>query len=398
VSDLDRTEEHFGTLETLKELVDKARARGIKVLLDYAMNHVHEKNPVVAQHPDWFWPLSYDGHLCVCGNGCDWNDGYQQRRCWFTSYLPDWNFTNPSARAYSVDNAIAWIEKTGIDGFRLDAVKHIELEWLLDLRKRVAAEIEPKTGEHFYMVGETFESGNRDVLKSYVGSDRLDGQFDFPLRAVLAEKLLRRTGTMHDLDGFLASNDSYYPGLMSTFIGNHDILRTVHVAEDQPWDAWAPGQPWDAPPSLPKYAAPFERLGVAFSFLFTTKGVPLLYYGDEIGLPGAGDPDNRRFMQWDGLDANQLALRGLLEKLGKIRRAHPALWRGARSTLSVTNDTYAYVMSDGEDTVYVGLNRGDVAASVEGMPKKGRDLLRDVVVEGPTVPMPPRSARVLVAE
>lgn len=398
VSDLDAPEEHFGDLATLVELVDKAHARGIKVLLDYAMNHVHESNALVTQHPDWFWPLEYDNHKCVCGDGCDWNDPYQQRRCWFTSYLPDWNFTNADARAYSVNNAVEWITKTGIDGFRLDAVKHIELEWLLDLRARVAADVEPKTGEHFYMVGETFESANRDVLRYYVGEDRLDGQFDFPLRAVLAEKLLRRTGSMKDLDAFLATNDSYYPGLMSTFVGNHDILRSIHVADDQPWDAWAAGQPWDAPPSLPANAAPFERLGLAYAFLFTTKGVPLMYYGDEIGMPGAGDPDNRRFMQWTGLDANQEKLRDLVRKLGKIRREHPALWRGTRTTLSVSDDTYSYVMSDGDDTVYVGLNRADVPAAVGGMPSTGRDLLTDVIVEGPGVALEPRSARVIVAE
>jgi len=397
-SDLDKPEEHFGTMGTLKELVQKAHARGIKVLLDYAMNHVHEASALFKDHADWFWPLYYDNHKCVCGDGCDWNDTYQQKRCWFTSYLPDWDFTNAAARAYSVGNAVKWIEDTGIDGFRLDAVKHIETEWLLDLRKRVSAEIEPKTGEHFYMVGETFESANRDIVKSYVGADKLDGQFDFPLRAVLAEKVLRRTGTMHDLDAFLASNDGYYPGVMSTFVGNHDISRVVHVAEDQPWDAWGAGDPWGAPPSLPKYAAPFERLGVAFAFLYTTKGIPLVYYGDEIGMAGAGDPDNRRFMQWDGVDPNQEALRALLGKLGKLRNAHPALWRGTRTTLSVSDDTYSYAMSDGMETVYVGLNRGDVTAAVGGMPKKGRDLLTDTIVDGPGVTLAPRSARIVVAQ
>lgn len=395
-SNLEAPEEHFGTLATLKDLVQKAHARGIKVLFDYAMNHVHESSTLYQAHADWFWPLSYDNHQCVCGDGCDWNDSYQQKRCWFTSYLPDWNFTNSAARAYSVGNALKWVEDTGIDGFRLDAVKHIELDWLLDLRKRIAAEVEPKSHEHFYMVGETFESGNRDLIKSYVGTDRLDGQFDFPLRAVLVEKLLRRTGTMHDLDAFLASNDTFYPGVMSTFIGNHDIVRAIHVAEDSPWDAWAAGNPWGAPPSLPKNAAPFERLGVAFAFLFTTQGVPLIYYGDEIGMPGAGDPDNRRFMQWEGLTSAQAGLRTLVEKLGKIRRDHPALWRGARSTLSVTDDTYSYAMSDGVETLYVGLNRGDVTAAVGSMPQKGRDLLTDELVEGPGVTLAPRSARIIV--
>jgi glycosidase len=299
-----------------------------------------------------------------------------------------------------VDNALKWITDTKIDGFRLDAVKHIELSWLLDLRKRVSEDIEPATGEHFYMVGETFESGNRDILKYYVGPDKLDGQFDFPLRAVAVEVLLRRSGTLFDLDSFLATNDGYYPGLMSTFLGNHDIGRIIHVAEDQPWDPWAKGDPWGNPPPLPAYASPFERLAVAFTFLFTTKGVPLIYYGDEIGLAGAGDPDNRRPMQWSDADLSQhqQMLRAHLQKLGTIRRDHPALWRGVRTTLSVTNDTYSYRMADDTEAVFVGLNRSDAPAAVDGMPEKGRDLLSGALVEGPQLSLPPRTAMIVVPE
>ena len=397
-SDLNKVEEHFGSMADLQELVDTAHQAGIKVLLDYAMNHVHVDNPLVAQHPDWFWPLAYNNSSCVCGDGCDWNDSYEQKRCWFTDYLPDWNYQNEQARAFSVDNAVQWIQNTGIDGFRLDAVKHIELQWLLDLRQRVRNEVEPQTGEHFYMVGETFESGDRDVLKFYVGADRLDGQFDFVMRGLLVELLLRRSGTMYDLDGFLATNDNYYPGIMSTFIGNHDLARVIHSALDQPWGAWENGQPWSAPPPLPDYAAPFERLAVAYTFLMTTRGVPLLYYGDELGMAGAGDPDNRRFMQWDGLSEHQIALRNRLQKLGAIRRDHPALWRGKRTTVSVSSDAFAYRQVSGDDVVFVALNRGDVVTAVAGMPSKGRDLLTGAATAGPQLNLPPRSAMIIVAE
>jgi glycosidase len=139
-------------------------------------------------------------------------------------------------------------------------------------------------------------------------------------------------------------------------------------------------------------------MAVAFTFLMTTKGVPLIYYGDEIGLPGAGDPDNRRFMQWDGYNENQLFLRGELEKLGQIRKAHPALYRGVRKTASVTQDTYGYVMTDGDDVVAIALNRGDTTAAVGGMPAKGHDLLSDKDVDGPSVTLPPRTAMVLVTK
>ena len=399
-SDLDSVEEHFGSEETLTALVNAAHARGIKVLFDYAMNHMHADAAIVQQNPDWFWPLDYNGQSCVCGIGCDWNDDYENKRCWFTDYLPDWNFQNPAARAFSVDNAISWIQRTGADGYRLDAVKHIELEWLLDLRQRVRDEIEPATGEHFYMVGETFESADRDLLRFYVGQDRLDGQFDFPLRAVLVETLLRRSGTMFDLDSFLGTNDTFYPGIMSTFIGNHDIARVIHTALDQPWGAWDNGDPWGAPPALPTSAAPFQRLAVAFTFLFTTRGIPLVYYGDEVGLPGAGDPDNRRFMQWDGLSEQQIALRDHIAALGAIRRDHPAAWRGARTTVHVTSDSYVYRMDDGDsgDVLYVALNRGDTPGDLDGLPNKGRDLLTGAQIDGPQASITARSAMVIVPE
>jgi glycosidase len=102
-----------------------------------------------------------------------------------------------------------WIADTGVDGFRLDAVKHIEDQWLLDLRARVSAEVEPGSGEHFYMVGETF-TGDRDLIAYYVNSSMLDGQFDFPLRMQLVNKMIMRQGTMSELAAFMDSNDDYY--------------------------------------------------------------------------------------------------------------------------------------------------------------------------------------------
>jgi glycosidase len=399
-SDLDKVEEHFGDLALLKKVVDAAHEHDIKVLFDYAMNHVHQDAAIYKQQPSWFWPLDYNGKYCVCGDGCNWDDSYEQRRCWFRDYLPDWNFTVPEARAYSVDNAIKWIKDTGIDGFRLDAVKHIETVWISDLRTRVTNEIEPASKQHFYMVGETFDSGNRDFIKSYVEpKGLLDGQFDFPLRGVLVETLLRRSGTMYDLDGFLATNDTYYdPGVMSTFLGNHDLARVIQTALDQPWGTWDNGgtSNWTNTPGAPGNRAPYERMAVGFTFLLTTKGIPLIYYGDEIGMPGSGDPDNRRIMQWSGYSPDQTFLRDTIGKLGKARKDHPALWKGTRQTRSVSDDTYGYMMSDGTDTVYVALNRGDTDAAVGGMPDKGKDLLSGQDVTGPSVNLPPRTSMVII--
>lgn len=405
-SHLDQPEERFGTMAELKGLVDAAHAAKIKVILDYAMNHVHLSSPTYQAHQNdgWFWPLN-DGSVtnCICGSSaCSW-DGPQNKRCWFTDYLPDFNFSNASARDFSVGNAVWWIQQTGIDGFRLDAVKHIEDQWLRDLRNRVTAEIEPASGEHFYMVGETF-SGDRNAIAYYVNPvAMLDGQFDFPLRAELVASLLTRQRPLTGLKTFMDGYDNAYgAGIMSSFIGNHDVPRSIHFAQDTPlWqNEWDGGKDraWDGQPSLPAGTSAFERLANAFTLLFTTKGIPLIYYGDEVGLAGAGDPDNRRTMQWSGYSAGQTFLLNHIKKLTSIRANHPALRRGTRQSISATTDTFAYKMTLGGEEVVVAINRGDSPQPIGDLPGGSlHELIRDTTVSGPTVTVPARSAMVLVA-
>jgi hypothetical protein len=115
-------------------------------------------------------------------------------------------------------------------------------------------------------------------------------------------------------------------------------------------------------------------------------------------MPGAGDPDNRRFMTFTGLTADQQWLRDRLARLARIRAAHPALRRGARTTLGVNGDVWVYEMVDGADRVVVALNRGDAPATAAGLPAGTyRELLGDVQVTAPH-PVPARTASILVLE
>ncbi len=398
---LDKPEERFGTLAELKALVDDAHQHKLKVILDYAMNHVYIDSPVYQQHNDWFWPLMKGSTNCTCGQGCSW-DGPDAKRCWFADYLPDFNFTVQAARDFSVGNAISWIKNTGIDGFRLDAVKHIEDSWVIELRSKVTSEIEPTSKQHFYMVGETF-TGDRNAIRYYVKPSMLDGQFDFPLRSEMLRTLLMRSAPLSELGGFLSTNDDFYgSGIMSTFIGNHDVPRVIEFALDTPmWNnEWADGKDraWQNQPGTPTSASPYERLATAYTVLFTLRGIPLIYYGDEIGMAGAGDPDNRRMMQWSGLTQNQTQLRDHIKKLTAIRSAHAALRDGKRATLSVSDNTFAYSMTYNSDTVYVLVNRGDSAAPVGGLPAGNyKNLLDGSQVSGPAPNLPARSSMVLVA-
>lgn len=402
----DQVEEHFGDMAKLKELVTEAHTAKLKVLFDYAANHAHDTAPIYQMHKNdgWFWPNDNgSGGNCVCGEGCSW-DPPTAEKCWFTPYLPDFNYENAAARKFSVDNAIWWFQQTNIDGFRLDALKHMSMSWLTELRSRVTAEIEPSlNGAHFYMVGETY-TGDKGLIKKYVNpTTMLDGQFDFPLRADLCSMVLMRQGTMQQLEQSMNANDGYYGnGVMSTFLGNHDLPRIIHLAEDTP--VW--GSPWDGgkdknwqnQPGLPGSQNAFERVANGFTVLMTTQGIPLIYYGDEVGLPGAGDPDNRRFMQWAGYSAGQLLLRGHIEKLGQIRKDHAALRRGTRTGLWASMHTMAYKMSvttPTADTVYVAINRGDSQDSVGNLPNGTyTDLLtgQSITVNGGNLSVPPRKS------
>lgn len=396
--DLEAAESKLGTEAELKAIVDAAHARGIQVLIDYVMNHVHAQSPVYQQHPEWFWPNDNGvGGNCVCGQGCNWDS--ERLRCWFDPFLPDFDFRIDEARRWSVENALAWAKRLGVDGFRLDAVKHLETSWLTDVRARIDAEV--AWDQPFYMVGETFD-GSRDLIKSYVNADTmLDGQFDFPLRGTILSSVLRRDGTMWDLAGFLTSNDGFYGegSVMSTFIGNHDVPRAVHIAEDAPqFGAWDGGKDraWINQPGLPTTRSAFERLAVAYTLLFALPGIPMIYYGDEFGMAGAGDPDNRRFMQWGNHTAHQTFLRDQIAGLAKARGAHVALRRGTRTQVGVSNEVLVFKMTAPGDIVFAALNRSDATQlAVELPPGTYTDAVSGQTVQAPLM-LPPRTGLLLV--
>jgi len=231
----------------------------------------------------------------------------------------------------------------------------------------------------------------------------LDGQFDFPLRGQVLATLLHRNGAMSDLANLVTSNDTYYGtgAVMSTFLGNHDVPRAIEHALDTPmFDPWDGGKwaAWTGQPALPTSQNAFQRLAVAYAFLMTSPGIPMLYYGDEYGVAGAGDPDNRRFMQWSGYTANQTWLHDQIAALAKLRAQHLATRRGTRTTLAVTTDTWTYKMASASDTIFVALNRGDVDQLATGLPSGSFvDLVTGAKVSG-AITIPARSALVLSSQ
>lgn len=406
-------EPRIGTADDLRAVVQSAHAattpggHGIRVVFDYVMKHVDVESGLYRAHNDWFARGS-GGAFRLCGPENLWDDPVWGTRCAFTDYLAPIDHDNAAARTWSVRDAVWWARTYGIDGLRLDAIKHVPLSWLTELRTQLSAQITPSMGGRFYLVGETFNYDDRNLLRSFVNpATMLDGQFDFPWRARVCEAVFTPGGGLDQLATWLDGNDAFYGAnaIMSTWIGNHDIPRAIHYASRQITDCRSGSSPangWTRDYTQPTDAAPYERLGVAFAVMLTNPGLPLIYYGDEIGLAGGGDPDNRRMMPWSdtALSAPQRALRDRVSRLSAIRGQNPGVSRGTRTTLSSSQDTWVYRMGGCGMTshdVVVAINRGDAARMVDVPMGTYADLMADgtPAVMGGRVELAPRSFRVL---
>ncbi|MBS1150797.1 MAG: glycosyl hydrolase, partial [Myxococcaceae bacterium] len=394
----------FGNLLDLQELTTAAHQHGIRVIADLVLNHTHQDHPYFRDHKADGWYNTAGS--CICGEGSCTFDA-RPLDCWFTNYLPDFNWRSPAQNEQLVQDALFWLETADLDGFRLDAVKHLDHVGGRNIAGAVNA-IADRTGIDFYLVGETFTGSNgRAQIAEYVGPDELDGQFDFPLYWPVIDAFAKG-GSLKGVDAAIAQNEAFYaPGtLNSPFLGNHDVARFISAAAGQ-LDADPGAQAWNnRPPDQVTSDLAFSRAKWAFTFLLTQRGVPLVYYGDEIGLPGAGDPDNRRLMKFGAtLSARETALLEHVQKLGTARKQSQALRFGDRATLVIEDDLYVFQRDSSADGALVAINRGaarQVSVTVKGelakaAPRSYRDVLsgKTVLLGGPaavTLSLDPASA------
>ncbi len=357
------TDRHWGTLAALRELNAEAHRHGIRVLYDLVNNQLHRDHPYYRDHMRDGW-FNGDG-TCTCGSAqCPWDD--RPLDCWFTNYLPDVNWAHMPVVDQMIDDAWWWLTETDADGFRVDAVKHMNFTATANLRARLDAY---ETGNaRVYTVGETFtggDEGGRQLIRRYVGRGALHAQFDFPMYWAIRRAFAQNAGTMGELEGAVQASERVFGDApMSPFLGNHDVERFMSEAAGQlRGDTRELG--YNNPPPPPDSDEPYERMAAAFTFTLTQRGVPLVYYGDEIGLPGAADPDNRRAMRFGGdLNARERRLLAHVQAVGRLRATHEGLRRGARRSLHTDGDGYVYARGTGADIALVAINRGSTARTV----------------------------------
>lgn len=393
-------ESRIGGEPALRSLIERAHAEGIAVVLDVVPNHVYVEHPIVAAHRSEGW-FNEHASECVCGTpSCPW-DGFAQT-CWFTPYLPDLRLEHGPAMDWSVADVAWWIETFAADGVRVDAVPMMPRaasRRIADAVERLAA------GDDRLVLGEVFTgggSGGIQGLRWYVGAQGLDGVFDFPVMWALRDVLAHEHAGFDDFDALLAELDAELDGsgaLLGRMLSNHDTTRFVsEVVGD------AGGDPWSGAVSQPEDGPALARARLALVLQLTLPGVPVLYYGDELGLAGGRDPDSRRVMPNPAtLSPARAALLEHAGRLGRLRRCSSALRSDIRETLHAEPDAYAYRRGHaGEpDELVIVVSRSAVPLELElGLRGRWRDVVRDELLEldaGPIV-VPAEDARVLVRD
>jgi len=381
VVDLYAVDPHLGSLEDYKGLASELRKHGMKLFFDAVPNHVGAKHPWVAKppQPDWFHGSTekhLDSYSPVKGsfygkpaNAPIANDpfealadphatpGMRQNLTdgWFFGILPDLNTENPIVAKYLLQNSIWWIESAGLDGLRVDTFPYVSRafwqQWHTGLRR-----IYPNLttiGEVFHpdpVVTSFFAGGG----KGWDGIDTgLSTVFDFPLFFAIRDVLLRGASAGR-IANVLRQDELYpHPDWLVPFFANHDVPRITSEA-----------------------GGSVDKLLSAMALTLTLRGIPELYYGDEIGMMGGGDPDNRRDFPggWPGDAQDAFAQEGrtieqqrvfaATQKLLTLRREHAALRTGRLFHLFSDEGSYIFLRQTDDERIVVVFNNQASARSL----------------------------------
>jgi glycosidase len=400
VVDYRAIESDYGTAADFRALIAAAHDRGISVIVDLVLNHTSRDHPwfqdsltAGSAHDDWYLWSDTRPPVARSDGSRVWNEaGGRFYFAYFWEGMPDLNLENPDVTAELDDVARFWLDDMGVDGFRLDAARHLiedgkalentpaTFAWLKAFRERLQAD-HPDA----LILGEVWDATS--MASRYVREGSLDLTFDFGLASAAITSLNSRdAGSITAALGEVA--DAYPTDTLATFLTNHDQNR---VASQLAGDLDA------------------ERL--AATLLLTGPGVPFVYYGEEIGMTG-GKPDERirTPMRWDatapgagftsgtpwealsgdpsGTDvategADPESLLSTYRRLTRLRADHPALRSGALIPVaSADRHVVAYLRASGDETVLVVANVGIEAVSAPALSLEIGPLCGSPAAEG----------------
>ena len=376
VTDFYDVDPDYGTLSDLKDLLEAAHARGIRVILDISLNvtsnqhpwFVQGTNPASAYH-DWYvWSNVNPGYTGSWGQQVWWPYNGRYFYSTFSSYSPDLNLENPAVKEEMFNVVRFWLEDVGVDGFRLDSAKHLIEEGTIQANSQSThdwwkdfypfyKQINPQA----MTVGEVWE----DTLTTatYLQGDEFDLSFEFWLAGAMIESV--NGGNASRIKDQVLQSYTEIPEMrFGTFLTNHDQERVMtQLFDDDP------------------------KAKLAASLLLTAPGTPFIYYGEEIGMQGEWLNDwNRRPMQWTEGAYSGFSTAPLWQPLGpgwenynvalelqssdsilshyrtliQIRNEHAALRVGGLTVLTTTDEAiFSFVRVSANEAVLVLVNLGD---------------------------------------
>ena len=348
-------DDHMGTMEEYRSLVAEAHKLGMKVLIDYVANHTGPYHPWANDPPTPTWLHGTPTHHLdpsYSFNGLvDPHASPREYRAtiegWFAGKLPDLNPDDPQLGLYLAQNAMWWLEMAQLDGFRLDTFPYSSRQFWSGWDERLR-QVYPRINS----IGEIADGDSAITSFFQGGRKQFDGidtelatLFDFPLEYAVRDVVINGA-PMQKIVDVLQHDELYpHPEWLVTFIGNHDQPRFVS-----------------------EFGSNSAKLKAAFSLLLTMRGIPQIYSGDEIGMPGGPDPDNRRDFPGGfpgdphnaftaaGRTPEQQDVFAYVQSLLALRQKHPALRTGKQWHIGWDESYYAFLRELPEEKLLIVYN------------------------------------------
>ena len=299
-TDYTKLDPRFGDEESFCTLVREAHKRGIRIMLDGVFNHcgyyfgpwqdVLAKGPE-SEYYDWFminhWPIDRNGHAAKNG------DLYTFA---FFDGMPKLNTNNPAVRKYFVDICAGWVENYGIDGIRLDVANEVSHVFCKELHARIKA-INPNV----YILGEIWHNA-----LPWLRGDEFDAVMNYPLGQSIKDFWIDKSLTNEDFE--FTINRCYTSYMQQT----NDVLFNLLDSHDTK--------------RLRSDVKNLDEYFAQIAALFVMPGSPCIYYGTEIAMEGSYDPDCRRCMPWEDIEAGKYTERtAIISTLIELRKKEPLL-------------------------------------------------------------------------
>ena len=349
-------DKRFGTDEELRTMLSTAHEGEMNVILDYVANHLHINSPVLQEHPDWTTELYLpDGRK----NIGQW-DGETRLTTWFDEHIPTLDLERREVCDPMTDSALHWVRNFDFDGYRHDACKHIPLDYWRMLTQKMKSEMPDR---NLWQIGETY--GDVELIGSYVKSGMIDSQFDFNLYHNSRDVIADPNQSMRVIAATVEESERAYGShhTMGNITGNHDKPRFISLAGGDMALGWYDdkAEGWHREVVVGDMDKGHAGLQLLKAIISTVPGVPCIYQGDEYGVPGANDPDNRDMMTFQCENDYQVREFEQTKALFHARRNSVPLNYGDLRTLYVDDQAWVFLRHYMGDWTIVALNvRTDV--------------------------------------